>query len=62
MNRRYDWHKGPEDGVYMFVKFATNNGTAVGVVEQSVVLAKRAITNFGGRFVGIARKVSFIGI
>lgn len=57
MNRRYDWHKGPEDGVYMFVKFATHNGTSVGVVEQAVVRSKRAISNLGGRFVGIARKI-----
>ncbi|XP_076470526.1 uncharacterized protein LOC143300617 [Babylonia areolata] len=44
------------DGVYMFLRFPTNNGTTVGVVQQAVVLAQRAVTNLRGRFVGIARK------
>lgn len=41
----------------MFVRFPTNSGTAVSVVAQSVVLSQRAIQNFRGRFVGIARKI-----
>ncbi|PVD20466.1 hypothetical protein C0Q70_18622 [Pomacea canaliculata] len=45
------------DGVYMFVRFPTDNGTSVGVVAQTVVLARRAIHNIRGRFVGIARKI-----
>lgn len=58
ISHRHGFHSQPRgDGVYMFVRFPTDNGTSVGVVAQTVVLARRAIHNIRGRFVGIARKV-----
>ncbi|KAK6178380.1 hypothetical protein SNE40_013175 [Patella caerulea] len=58
----YSWditsYKPLDQGAYLFVRFPTRGGSNISVVAQSCVLNKKSAEIQGGRFLGIARKVS----
>ncbi|XP_067651798.1 uncharacterized protein [Haliotis asinina] len=51
----------PSDGCYLFILFPTHGGKNVQEAGQDCVRASRTVGIYGGRFVGIARKVFSYG-